>query len=841
MKFFKKGNFGVVIGFMFAFFAMFSVFFGSFYMYQDQIKTQDESIRSIGDGRVYEELKSSFSISEPIFKSGRVDFEITNLADINLNIGEKFITCFDVFKNGIYISSENFEIYPKYSLSGDYSIIEPFSTGILSISNVKEGDVVKIISCNGIEREFELTSLTSNWFSDDFNEKVEFVVSGSSSFDVYEYQIKVNLNSSIIDFNSFNSDEIRFIGLSSDYIALDLNFDTYSQSLIDNSRNSFLTTLGNLALVGSDDPQKYENGLILSALNFDGGDFVRVNNFDSLENSEEFTVSFWVNLDLLAQGQNIFESSNAFNIELGDSNLGDDTAIRFNFDNSINRSVSGILETGSWNHVVLRFLGGEGCLFFNSQKQSCFNETFSQINGSLDNLIIGNGLDGKLDEVKIYNYALLDEDIISLNKGDFRFIELDYFNQLFDSTSGEAEYWVKLNQIPNNSNITLQLYYDLDSDITLNDLSSIENVFSYKVPRTIGYLTDEYQVNSQGLSLISLKENNDIRIGDDQITLDDKQTSSYLPAVLDLGDEIKSEGLVQIDGNSAGAEMITPISWAGTQFYFRGFRNGGDNFCILSPFGDANVDLLEAGVIFSSILVNSSGNCVSQDIATGNNFGIQSDLPVLVSYSGGGNQDAFVFYPATSEELYGSPSQTIYMAAGSSGSSGDVYESDLTSYTFSLGAYGSNNNGGNGADGNTNAFKVIPDNLLGVIQQADGDGSESTVFVPLDEFSTYFGLDHDVSYISVVSNVGDANCSVYDSSDLLVENVATGTGGNGIYKYNFGVGNDALYVSAPWTMTCSKPVWPYVENTQFDDDEMNVLGYKQMRQYIYPEPSVSLK
>ena len=841
MVYTKKGNFGIVIGYMFSFFVILSVFFATFYMYQDQLVTQDDYIRSISEGELYAQLKSSFSLSDPYFTSGQVQFIISNNADINLELKEEFYSCFDIFKNGQYISQESFSIVPKYSLSGDYSIIEPFEEGVLSLPDISVGDVIKVISCTGREQEFEITEENSFFNNVDFNQRVLFNIEGSSFSDVYEYQIKLDLNSSHLDFLKLDEGEIRFYSIMDDYVELDLNFNDYKQTLDENSDNVLSVTLGVASIVGSDDPSYFENGLLLSGLNFDGNDLVSVFPFNMLEDSKEFTLSFWVNQDTLSTGQLLFSHNTIGSIELGNSLTSNVNQIRFEVDGGQNRSSSSLLSTNSWNHVVLRYVSGEVCLFFNSLKDVCFNETTTSIAGGLSQLDLGDGLQGKLDEVKIYSLGLTDNEIEELNKGSLRYKELDFFIQSLDNTNQQAEIWVKIPMIPQNQNVTLQLYYDVDDTESYISKSSIVNTFSYSTSRTIGYLLDETQSNSQGLSLISLFDSNRIIVGDDSITLNDKETSSFLSGVLDLGDEIQAEGLVQLTGNNNGGEMTIPLSWAGLEFYYRGFRNTGDTFCMLAPFGDANVDMSENGVVFNSLTVNSSGICISQDIGTSNNLAITSDFPILVTYAGASGQDSFVFYPATTASLYGSPSQSLYYAAGPLGATGSIVESDGSTTALSLGAYGTNNDGSNGADGATNTFKFTSDNPIGAIQQADGDGTDASVFVPIDEFSTYFGSDHDMSYISVVSNVDNANCSVYDSSDILVETVMVGTGLNDIYKYNFGTGNDALYVAGPWTMSCDYPVWVSGDNSEFDDDEQNFLGYKQMRQYVYPEPKVYLE
>ena len=67
--------------------------------------------------------------------------------------------------------------------------------------------------------------------------------------------------------------------------------------------------------------------------------------------------------------------------------------------------------------------------------------------------------------------------------------------------------------------------------------------------------------------------------------------------------------------------------------------------------------------------------------------------------------------------------------------------------------------------------------------------------------------------------------------------MAVGVGTNGIYKYGFDVGNDNTYISGKWYVKCDKPVWGYYEEDS-DGDETNMIGFRQMRQFVYPSPSI---
>ena len=61
---------------------------------------------------------------------------------------------------------------------------------------------------------------------------------------------------------------------------------------------------------------------------------------------------------------------------------------------------------------------------------------------------------------------------------------------------------------------------------------------------------------------------------------------------------------------------------------------------------------------------------------------------------------------------------------------------------------------------------------------------------------------------------------------------------NIINKICFGCGSDTQYVGARWKMVCNKPVYAYFEE-DVKGDETQLMSYKQMRQYMDPEPTVT--
>lgn len=143
---------------------------------------------------------------------------------------------------------------------------------------------------------------------------------------------------------------------------------------------------------------------------------------------------------------------------------------------------------------------------------------------------------------------------------------------------------------------------------------------------------------------------------------------------------------------------------------------------------------------------------------------------------------------------------------------------------------------GNGAG---NAVRIVSDGPIGANQQADGDGGDSSVFAPRKEMSTVFGSALAAEYIAVVSPQDGVSCVLSTSSATIDTQLTSGDAVNLVTKGCFDCNNAAQLVAGGWKLSCTEPVWMYYEK-ESTDDETNVWGYKQMRQFVYPAPVVSV-
>ncbi|RME31715.1 DUF2341 domain-containing protein, partial [Candidatus Woesearchaeota archaeon] len=294
-----------------------------------------------------------------------------------------------------------------------------------------------------------------------------------------------------------------------------------------------------------------------------------------------------------------------------------------------------------------------------------------------------------------------------------------------------------------------------------------------------------------------------------------------------------------VEGSGNADDMLVPVSWAGMTFVYTGNRDTSDRFCLLSPWGTASVDIYDGALLWqSSLVVDGTGTCVSKDFPTTNATIIMSDIPILVFHDGAATgYDGFPAYPSSRESLYGpSLSTALYVTAGQQSTTVTIVNNSGDTSSLSLSANTGSNAGGlmpNGQDGGGPAVRLSAPVALGAIQQADSDGAEASVLVPEKEMSMTFGSANSAEYVVAVSTA-PVNCTLYTSSGKHSSNVSVGA--NGVHKLSFGVAvNPGRYITGPWKMVCSRPVWAYYEEDA-NGDETTMFGEKQMRQYTYPAP-----
>ncbi len=846
-------GFGSAVGFVFLFLVLIVTFGGIYYSYNTQLQDQLDIMESF-QKETKENKNFAYEIDSVYYNSGRLYMIINNTGNGDLKMKDDGVVCWSVFVENIFFEKENLNMNIFRHISNDYFILETGGQAVFSFKyELSEGEnlSLKVLSCSGIEKFFNFEYDVSGEWSYNWESKKIINVYNMASESMWDYQVELELNSSNFDFENVDRADLRFVTSLKNFFVADVTFDLESQILDDYSNFSNIVIMGSSIMADSNDPSFIQDGVVFGGLNFDGvDDYVNITSNDvNLLLNNTFSFSGWIKWDGGGDNyQSIVEFSEVGN-KISIINDGGFNDGKLNFSLSINGLLYEVISNKSidrnWIYITAVYDGGEMELYMNSEKVGN-QSVFGSIDTGENRVSLGSNLaflenfKGSIDEVRMSNVAFEIGEINELYYNNFIFRVLDYYVLFWDESSQKAIVFVKIPNIVANSSFKMSMYYDADSNV--NSLSDIESVFSYNVPRKVGYIVND-RTASQGISVLSLYDDNKIIVGSNDFELDEQiSDTNFFP--VSESDAVLMKYLAQVEGQGDGVETYVPISWAGTEFYYSGFRNGNDRFCMLSPWGTANVEIFDAGVSEYTGIVDSSGDCVTNDIADSGvtrNLRFLSDIPILVSYHGAGG-DSFVMYPATNQDLYGVPSNSLYVANGDENAAITFFRSDGTDDSYSIGNYEYLTEGGIGGDGDALAFKIVSDVPIGAIQQADTDGSESSVFAPLKEMGVKFGSADPIDYVVFASPYANANCSIFNSAGGLVENIPIGDGTNGVYRYGFNVPSETPYLAGDWMVECDKPVWGYYEldeGATNDGDESNMVGHLQMRQYIYPEPLVS--
>lgn len=164
------------------------------------------------------------------------------------------------------------------------------------------------------------------------------------------------------------------------------------------------------------------------AANFDGiNDYIRIPNNSSFNMVSSYTLAAWVKVDNLAASNEHFVI-NRYNWSLNAGygiNILNTGEVRCDFNGSLGKFRTGYVVTpGEWNHLICLWNGQNLTFYANGVNTASTSRTgLANYNTALHigtpANAVGNDnftLDGKIDEVKIYNYAISGEQIAALSE-----------------------------------------------------------------------------------------------------------------------------------------------------------------------------------------------------------------------------------------------------------------------------------------------------------------------------------------------------------------------------------------------------------------------------------------
>jgi hypothetical protein len=460
-------------------------------------------------------------------------------------------------------------------------------------------------------------------------------------------------------------------------------------------------------------------------------------------------------------------------------------------------------------------------------------------------------------KVDINTTQLYDAGVLRDDCGDARFIwhnttsdgwsEMSHWNETAcNTTGGNSTFWFQLPDIGAGEEITVYLYTgNPDATGTANK----SEVFSYGSPQTLYYVVHDGAAGNN-LNVSAYYNNTNVTVGSASYMLNEGDVATF-------GSIVQGSAVITdkpVAGIIIGDAMdtIVPISWAGENFTLDGHR-GTERWNIYAPFGDATVGFYIDNSDTPTQTVNVSNGSISNADVTfddAENSIIKSNVSVLIFYDGG-TQDAAALYPA-STDLWGVSSNNAYLTVLYDNTQVTrYYSTSSTSGPSSISRTGITNLGGSGAQGTGEAIHIVANKPMMVVQQADADGSDGSIFLPESELETEYVLPGDAQYVAVACTQPGTLVSVYyPNGTAWYSDVNCGSNARPRpNKLHFG--NSTTTTGDPPTITmragtrivATHPIYVYYEFTDgvFNGgDEVNILGEKQARNYQYPEPVVEV-
>jgi len=459
-----------------------------------------------------------------------------------------------------------------------------------------------------------------------------------------------------------------------------------------------------------------------------------------------------------------------------------------------------------------------------------------------------------LTEYQIMLYVntskLISEGKMNSDCSDIRFTNsagslIDYYideGPSLDCGEENTLIWLKTDSLANNTNTTFYMYY---GNPGATSKSNITAVFTYSEPKEIYFAIGAW-VEESNMDVISYTDNNNITLnsnGESTILNRGQIYTGFDSGDIVSGDSWNVTGPIAIESAGSNADTVNPISFAGTEFIRFIDRGGADKqWYVYAPFGDGTVYFYNSSSggsfgLLKTLSVTKRTLYTVTD-ADGNDddiFLINSTTPILLAYEYSSASDTMVFYPS-SKNIWGMGEDISY---GYSGTERTLYKHTDTGSTATKNGPLRETAGGN-SDGLGTATHVNATKNFGQGQCADSDGSESLMYWDEIELGKEYFSPVPVQYLSGALTNG-SSCSFYNGTDWLTPTIT------GSYDYPspkriyVGDGSDAPadnYGAAGSIINCSYPFFIYLEPNS--EDEENLLGWKQARQYVYPEPTYSL-
>lgn len=301
---------------------------------------------------------------------------------------------------------------------------------------------------------------------------------------------------------------------------------------------------------------------------------------------------------------------------------------------------------------------------------------------------------------------------------------------------------------------------------------------------------------------------------------------------LNAGDIIYANNPISIGGSSNDLNGII-MDWDAVEFTHWSSRYASKILYFTATERAANVTIHKGdGVNPPSLWYTSSvgylamGNVALTYGTSIETYVITSDYPIACS-SGGTEGDCAAIYPATTEPLYGTRggggtpqgigivsardncTLTSYDSTGNVVTSGTINKGIISVIGFGTTNYGAP------------SIKIVANQPICAVSQADGDGGEMGECIPYTAFGRVFSTYHNRNdWAKFTSNVA-ANVVIYNTVGNVFANFTlAGNSITGVYDYYLSSGNSPL---AGYVTVSDQPIHMVQEGPA--DDESIVYGH----------------
>ncbi len=464
---------------------------------------------------------------------------------------------------------------------------------------------------------------------------------------------------------------------------------------------------------------------------------------------------------------------------------------------------------------------------------------------------------------------LIADGFLQADTQDFRAVASDGATQLPLWVDPQMDaVWIQIDSIAAGSQQTVCLYYDhlLGDQLSLANHSE-EAVFTYATPKPVYYGVHERYSGGIPLEIAGYVDGTQFNLdGGPAATVGAGQLLTVNG--VEPGSIISTTGPLSSRALGDGYDSLVPISWAARSFVVPSERSNIQRLSIFAPFGDTTVTIFEGanpGPLTTLTVPANTAVWLEPPGDTINNESIlvESDLPILLFHDWTDGRDSFPIAPFLDDEWFGIASTRAHIGANTTGTHIDEYRSDSVDEldrALNRGSHVITDNGGSQGGGPNAGVRLVLDSSadpdpevspvgaeFAAISQADSDGWESVTFFPAQELNSRYVIPTSSQYIVVSCPVPGTQIEIAPPTGPATTMTCDGLGTVGWAKETvsipvtpstFTIGGPILGVATVVRSLDGAPFYLHYEN-EASDDETNVLGMKQARQYTWPEPVVA--